>query len=112
MEEHPTIGKITVATDVLETIVRLTTLAVPGVVRMTPPIGIQRFLGKENGLRVLISAGVVKIDLHIVADAEHNLRTLGQQVQTEVTRAIQDMVGMEVTAVNVYVEDVAPSLTN
>jgi uncharacterized alkaline shock family protein YloU len=34
-------------------------------------------------------------------------RLLGRQIQVEVTRAIRDMVGMEVESVDVYIEDVA-----
>ncbi|MBC7228705.1 MAG: Asp23/Gls24 family envelope stress response protein, partial [Thermoflexales bacterium] len=39
----------------------------------------------------------------------HNLLALGRQVQAEVTRAIQEMVGLDVEAVNVYIEDVVPA---
>jgi uncharacterized alkaline shock family protein YloU len=33
--------------------------------------------------------------------------SVGRHIQSEVTRAIQDMVGMEVECVDVYIEDVA-----
>jgi uncharacterized alkaline shock family protein YloU len=37
---------------------------------------------------------------------------IGHQIQTEVTRAIQDMVGMEVASVDVHIEDVAHSVVS
>ena len=46
------------------------------------------------------------VDLHVVAESEANLLRLGQALQSEVSRAIQDMVGMEVLAVNVHIHDV------
>jgi uncharacterized alkaline shock family protein YloU len=110
MEEEQTAGAVTIAPEVLETISRLTALAVPGVVRMTPPLGIQRLLGLENGVRVIVYERVVEVDLHIVAESGRNMLALGRQIQSEVTRAIRDIVGMEVKGVNVHVEDVAPAL--
>ena len=107
MGEEPTIGRITVDPEVLETIARLTTLAVPGVVRMTPPLGIQRLLGMENGVRVTLAEGKVSADVHVVVESGRNMLALARQIQVEVTRAIKDMVGMEVQAVNVHIEDVA-----
>lgn len=106
MEESPTIGKITIDSSVLRTIARLTTLAVPGVVRMTPPMGFQRLLGLEDGVRVLVQDGKVRADLHIVVESDRNLLALGRRIQAEVTRAIEDMVGMEVDLVNVHIEDI------
>ncbi len=106
MEEAPSIGKITIDPGVLETIARLTALAVPGVVRLTTPVGLQRLLKLEDGVEVTVHDGVVKVNLYIVAEAGENLLALGRQIQTEVTRAIHNIVGMAVETVNVHVEDV------
>ena len=48
MEEQPKIGKITIAPEVLETTVRLTALAVPGVARLTAPAGVRRLLRHDE----------------------------------------------------------------
>jgi len=108
MEESPAVGRITVDTDVLETIARFTALAVPGVVRMTPPMGLQRLLGLEDGVEVQVRDGKVWVDLYVVAESGRNLLHLGRQIQAEVTRALHDLVGMPVEAVNVHIEDVEP----
>ncbi len=112
MEEGATIGRVTIAPSVLETIARLTTLAVPGVVRMTPPLGLQRLLGLEDGVEITIREDekAVQVDLYVVVESGRNMLHLGRQIQAEVTRAIQEIVGMKVEAVNVHIEDVAPGL--
>lgn len=91
--------------EVLETIARLTALAVPGVARLAP-VRIGRFLKGKDGVRVAFRDGKVLVDLYIIVESGHNFLSLGRQVQAEVTRAIQEMVGLEVEAVNVYIEDV------
>ncbi|MGD1995378.1 MAG: Asp23/Gls24 family envelope stress response protein [Anaerolineae bacterium] len=113
MEEAPTIGKVTIDSSVLETIARLTTLAVPGVVRMTPPLGVHRLLGLKDGVQVTVrEEGTVRVDLYVVVESGLNMLSLGRQIQAEVTRAIQDIVGMEVESVHVHIEDVTPAPTN
>lgn len=74
---------------------------------MTPPLGLQRLLGLKDGVQITISEGMVDVDLYLVVESGRNLLALGRQIQTEVTRAIQDMVGMEVRTVNVHIEDVS-----
>jgi uncharacterized alkaline shock family protein YloU len=44
--------------------------------------------------------------LHVVADANANMLKLGEILQTEVTRAIEEMVGLPVKCVDVYIDDV------
>jgi uncharacterized alkaline shock family protein YloU len=58
------------------------------------------------GVDLRMCDGTLAIDLHVVADAEANLVRLGQALQTEVQRAIRELVGMEVAEVNVYIQDV------
>ncbi len=108
MESQPKIGKITIAPQVLETTVRLTTLAVPGVARLISPSGMRRLLGRD-GVKIEIIGDSVHVTVYVVTESHVNMLTVGHKIQTEVTRAIQDMIGMEVKSVDVYIEDVAPS---
>jgi len=109
-EETLASGKITIDPEVLETIARMTTLAVPGVARLTAPLGIQRMLGLKDGIQIAIHADrTVTVNLHVVVESGRNMLALGRQIQSEVTRAIEDIAGMEVEAVNVYIEDVVPT---
>jgi uncharacterized alkaline shock family protein YloU len=108
MEAQPTVGKITIAPEVLETTARLTTLAVPGVARLISPPGMQRLL-RHDGVKIEVIENSVRVKLYVVTEPRANMLSVGRQIQAEVTRAIQDMVGMEVQSVDVYIEDVARS---
>ncbi len=99
-------GVVTVEPEVLETIAKLATLEVPGVVRIAEKDA-DRFLGLSGKpVAVMVKDERVTVDLHIVAGPDISLLRLGQAVQQQVTRAIQQMIGMPVVAVNVHVEDV------
>lgn len=107
MEENS--GLVMISPQVLTTIARQATLNVPGVVSMSPGISFNRFLrrGKgREGIRVAVEEGAVSIDLFIIVEPQVNMLRLGQEIQREVTRAIQELVGMPVREVNVHIEDV------
>ncbi len=109
MEENS--GLVMISPQVLTTIARQATLNVPGVVSMSPGISFNRLLrrGKgREGIRVAVEEGTVSIDLFIIVEPQVNMFRLGQEIQREVTRAIQDLVGMPVREVNVHIEDVIP----
>lgn len=105
-------GTVRISPHVLATIARLTTLSAPGVLHMSTDLsgGLNRWFkgrsGGGEGVRVEVVDDAVSVDVHIVAARNVNLYELGQEIQTRVSRAIQDMVGMPVLAVNVHVEDV------
>jgi len=99
-------GMVTVETEVLETIARFSALSVPGVVRLVEK-DVDRILGLQGkSVVVHVDAGKVTVDLSIVAGPDISLLRLGRAVQHEVTRAIQNMIGLPVHAVNVHIEDV------
>jgi len=105
------LGSVRISPHVLSTIVRLTTLSVPGVVRMSHDLSsnVDRLLkGKTTyeGVRIEVVDETVSVDLFIIVANDTNIYELGRQVQTRVARAIKDMLGMPVLAVNVHVEDV------
>ena len=96
-------GTITIATTVLNTIARLTTLGVPGVARMGNN---GQLLQPNMGTNVKVINGKVKADIFIVVRSDTNFYETGQKIQQDVTRAIKEIVGMEVQAINVYIQDV------
>lgn len=108
--EEP-LGSVTVHPSVLATVARLTALATPGVARLsnTRRRGMRRMLsrlGSWGGVDLRMCDGAIAVDLHVIAEAEANLVRLSQGVQSEVRRAIRELVGMEVLEVNVYIQDV------
>lgn len=105
------LGKVTVAPEVLVTIARLTTLKTPGVARLGTSAhgGINRVLPRgavKDGVKVQVEDQGVTVELHVIARHDANMLELGQRIQTNITRAIAEMVGMKVHAVDVYIEDV------
>ncbi len=112
MEEN--LGKVSIAPNVLVTIVQKTAGAMPGVDRLSDNVpGVKRFLGLETaarGVQVGVVEGKVSVDVYLVARRGIDLLQMGRQLQSEVTRAIEDIVGMSVREVNVHIEDVATEL--
>jgi len=106
------LGTVTIAPEVLITIARLVTLSQPGVAHLshsfTGQVGrLFRRTRRADGVRIAVEDDLVTVDLHIVVAPQVHMLKLGQQIQAEVARAIQDIVGMGVRAVNVHIEDVA-----
>jgi uncharacterized alkaline shock family protein YloU len=105
-------GKVTIAPNVLTTIVRSTTLEQRGVRRLAPvPPNVRGLLAggaADEGIFIEVTDEGVQIEVHIVAEGDTNLLKLGESLQSSITRAIEEMVGMPVAAVNVHVDDVVP----
>jgi uncharacterized alkaline shock family protein YloU len=107
---YEALGKVTIAPTVLTTIVRLTTLEQRGVRRLAPvPPNVRGLLAggaSEEGIFVEVADEGVQVEVHVVADAKANLLKLGEALQTNITRAIEEMVGMPVATVHVHIDDV------
>jgi len=99
------LGKVTIAPGVLVSIARLTTLAMPGVARFSSA-GVRAMFGKDAGVRVAVRDDKVTVDVRIVVMHGANMLQLSQGLQAKIARAIQDMVGMDIAAVNIYIADV------
>jgi uncharacterized alkaline shock family protein YloU len=105
------IGRVTIAPEVLATIARKAALGVAGVGRMSSLItgSFNRLLKRgpiHQGVRLELKEGTVSLDLYLVAKPNVSLHRLGQKVQREVARAIQELVGMPVQTVNVHIEEI------
>jgi uncharacterized alkaline shock family protein YloU len=109
------LGKVTIAPNVLVTIVQKTALSVPGVARLSENVpGVQRLLGLHTtaeGVQVTVTDGQATVDVYLVGRRGFDLLQMGRSLQKDITRAIQDIVGMEVQEVNVHVEDIATELS-
>ena len=108
-EKNDTPGKTTVSPDVLITIARLSTLTVPGVSRMAPiPGGVNRLFrrGSGDGVRIETEENTVFADLYFAVKQDVNIREVSRNVQKQVARAIQEMVGMEIGHINIHIEDI------
>src|SRR6266699_6665711 len=105
------LGVVRVARQVLITIVVNAALQIPGVVRMARNTDQwSRLLGRElpkDGVALTIKENTISADLYIVVASGVNIVDVGAAIQEEVASAIEDMVGMQVHEVNVYIQDVA-----
>ena len=112
MEED--LGKVTIAPGVLVTIVQKTADSMPGIVRLSPKVpGMGRLLGSQTvgkGVHVQVVGNRVTVDVYLVAARGIDLYQTGRQLQHQITRAIQDIVGMLVGEVNVHIEDIEASV--
>lgn len=103
-------GQTTIAPDVLVAIARLTTLSVDGVSRMAivAPTGVNKWFkkGLSEGVDITVEDNVVSADLHVVLRRDVNVRDVSHTIQSQVARAISEMVGMEVGLINIHVEDI------
>lgn len=104
-------GKLTIAPGVLVTIAQLATREIDGVHQMSTDWtrDVNRFLGNmgiADGIEIEVKDNRVSVDLYIVAERDVNMLQLGRRIQAEVTRAIEELVGMDVKEVNVHIEDV------
>ena len=102
-------GKTTVSPDVLVSIAKLSALSVPGVSRMAPVSGgVNRLFrkGANEGVRIEVDDDTVFADMYLVLKEDVNIREVSRNVQQQVTRAIQEMVGMDVGHVDIHIEDI------
>lgn len=102
-------GKTTVSPDVLVTIARFSALSVPGVSRMAHiPGGVNRLFrrGIGDGVRIEVEDNVVVANLYLILKQHVNIREVSRNVQYQVARALQEMVGMEVGEIEIHIEDI------
>ncbi len=102
-------GKITVAPDVLVTIARMAALSVPGVSRMAQVTGgVNRLFkrGSNDGVRLEVEDNIIVAGLYLILKKDVNVREVSRNVQQQVARALQEMVGMDVAEVEIHIEDI------
>lgn len=102
-------GKTTVSPDVLVTIARLSALSVPGVSRMAHiPGGVNRLFkrGLGEGVRIEVEDNTVVANLYLILKQHVNIREVSRNVQHQVARALQEMVGMDVGGIEIHIEDI------
>jgi uncharacterized alkaline shock family protein YloU len=106
---HRPPGKTTVSPGVVMAIARMAALAVPGVKSISRSARRSRGLFRrraDEGVRMIMEDGVLSGDIYLVLEGDVNLRDVGREVQNQVARAIQEMVGTPVARIDVHVEDI------
>jgi len=102
-------GSINISEDVISMIAVEAIKEVEGVGGITNTGAGKEFLGKKHpfkGVRVTVEEDVVTIDTCILVTYGNPVNEVAKQVQTSVSKAVGDMTGLTVEAVNVNVSGV------
>jgi len=109
MTNTNSLDKTTVAPNVLVTIARMSALSVPGVSRMAQVTGgVNRLFkrGISDGVRIEVEDNTIVAGLYLILKKDVNIREVSRNVQSQVARALQEMVGMDVGEVEIHIEDI------
>ncbi|MEO7003436.1 MAG: Asp23/Gls24 family envelope stress response protein [Ktedonobacterales bacterium] len=105
------LGSVRIARRVLRTVVEQAALGVPGVAHMASVTNRwPQLLGRplpRHGVGLILRGDQVTLDLYLIVQAGVNMVEVGSQTQAAVGAAIEHILGMGVSAINVYIQDVA-----
>ena len=102
-------GSINISEDVISMIAFEAVKEVDGVGGISNAAAGKDFLGKKNpfkGVRVSVEEENVTVDAYILVTYGNPVNEVAKQVQTSVAKAVGDMTGLNVEAVNVHVSGV------
>ncbi|MCE5189363.1 MAG: Asp23/Gls24 family envelope stress response protein [Eubacteriales bacterium] len=112
-EMTTTLGKITVADDLIASIAGYAAVENYGIVGMNSKKASDSFVelfGKDNmrrGVKVtVISPEVIDIDLYVTLEYGVSLPAVAQNAKSNVKYRVEEMTGITVRAVNVHVENI------
>ena len=110
------LGKVTIAPDVLVTIVQKTSIAEPGVAELCDHVpSVKRLLGMQTasrGVIVSVADNLVTVNVHLMARRGVDLLQLGRKLQARIARELRDIVGMEAREINIHIDDIATELAS
>ncbi|MTK11222.1 MAG: Asp23/Gls24 family envelope stress response protein [Clostridiaceae bacterium] len=105
-------GIVKISDEVVGVIAGLATTEVKGIVGMSASLvgGITQILtGKKNlskGVKVTVGENSAAIDLYVVVEYGIRIPDVALEVQESVRKAVESMTGLDVSAVNVHVQNV------
>ncbi len=102
-------GRTTIDPSVIIKIAKLTALGVPGVCKMSSgPHPVDSMIKKNyiDGILIDVENNTVYADLYLVLNNDVDLYKTSLDVQVKVSRAITEMVGMDVGKINIHIEDI------
>ncbi|HEY7342446.1 MAG TPA: Asp23/Gls24 family envelope stress response protein [Ktedonobacterales bacterium] len=107
--ENP--GSVRIARRVLRTVIEEAALSVQGVARLAMNVSQwPHLIGRSlpiHGVALVMRDDVLAIDLYLIAQPDVNLIGVGVAVQEAVGLAVDHILGMRASEINVYVQDVA-----
>lgn len=111
VENSNELGTVQIHNSVIAAITRVAALKVPGVIELSGGLvdGLAGMIGKKSGdrgIRVDFEETAVSIELHVVLAFGVRIPHVAWQIQTEVRKAVEQMTGKPVKAVNVVIQSV------
>ena len=107
----PNLGSVRIARRVLRTVIEEAALSVQGVAGLAMNVSQwPHVIGRAlplHGVALAVHGDVVSIDLYLIAEPDVNLVSVGVAVQEAVGQAVDHILGMRASEINVYVQDVA-----
>lgn len=106
------LGIVKISDEVVGVIAGLATTEVKGIVGMSASLvgGITQILaGKKNlskGVKVSVGESSAAIDLYVVVEYGVRIPDVAVEVQENVKKAVESMTGLNVSAVNIHVQNV------
>lgn len=107
MEDILQAGKVEIAEEVIRSIAAIAAAGVEGLGGMEGSVTDQVvgiFGGRQKGVETEVRDGSVKISLKIAVQYGYPLHELGRKVQERVKRDVEGMTGLEVSAVDLYIQ--------
>lgn len=102
------LGSVRMAQRALRTMIEQAALHTPGVVGLAPrarPSGLGRPI-PWHGVGLSVRDQSVSIDLHLLARRDANLAQVGVQAQEAVADSVEHLLGMQVSEINIYIQDI------
>lgn len=105
-----TTGNLKVSEEVVSTIAKQVVEEMEGVYSLAPPpVSLKDMVlktGVQRPIRITLNGDVAMIDISLVLKLGYQVREVAEKVQNDVKEEVQNMAGITVSAVNVYVANV------
>ena len=110
-------GRITISEDVIASIARIAAERVDGIARQSGGVtgGLKSFFGGEDlapNIKTDLGEEGVHVELRIAVEYGYPVHEVAQGIQANVQKDIEELAGVTVTGVDVYVKKVVPPSTS
>ncbi|MGE5627490.1 MAG: Asp23/Gls24 family envelope stress response protein [Solirubrobacterales bacterium] len=112
MKQEIDMGVVKISDEVVGVIAGIAAIEIKGIIGMSANLvgGITQILGgKKNlskGVKVSVGENSAAIDLYVVVEYGVKIPEIALQVQENVRKAVESMTGLNVSAVNIHVQNV------
>jgi uncharacterized alkaline shock family protein YloU len=112
LEQNKTLtsGSLKISEDVISTVAKLTINEINGVHSLAPSsasvMEIVAKTGATKSIKIDLNGDVAQIDISVILKSGHKIKDVAERIQTAVKDAVQNMTGVAVSKVNIYVAGV------